>query len=136
MDKLIAELKADPLRRGYADMTPDEVAASLAETDREIDPRTISFPLGLTVMEEFEGLTPDRQLLWVTFCGQQFALNPRHAFSIAMVRMIFGEGSQTLSAFMAKEPASRAVEIGLGPVKPGHVEEARRLIAKEGAVRG
>lgn len=50
-------------------------------------------------------------------------------FGANVIKDIFGAGSDTLAALaLARvETISRAVELGLGEVTPGHVEEARRL---------
>lgn len=50
-------------------------------------------------------------------------------FGANVIKDIFGAGSDTLAALaLARvETISRAVELGLGEVTPGRVEEARRL---------
>lgn len=76
---------------------------------------------------EFDALSAgDEQLVWnVIHIGD---INP-FGVEATIFTAVFGGGSTTITTLAAvrKTDVSRAVELGIGPVKPGHVAEARRL---------
>ena len=75
---------------------------------------------------QFQSLAVDQRSLWMSFCGRD-TIDPFGTANVNFVTEIFGGGSATLSALAAarKDDVSRAVELELGTVKPGHIEEAR-----------
>ena len=74
---------------------------------------------------EFAALTDVKKQLWVSWCNSD--RDPSDAANVAFVNFIFEPASTTLSnlAAIRSEDVSRAVELGLGFVYPGHVENAR-----------
>lgn len=74
---------------------------------------------------EFAALTDTERQMWVSWCNTD--RDPTNARNISFVNFIFGGGSTTIGnlATIRTEDVSRAVEIGLGVVKAGHVEQAR-----------
>ncbi len=76
---------------------------------------------------QWNGLTdPQQQEVWnILHLGE---INP-FGFEADRFTTIFGGGSATLVTLSAlrKTDVSRAVEIGLGEVKVGHVQEARKI---------
>ena len=75
---------------------------------------------------EFAALTEAKKSNWLAFCGRE-SVDPFGAANVAFVNWVFGGGSTTISslASLRTESVSRAVELGLGFVQPGHVENAR-----------
>ena len=121
------ELTTDPLARGYAGMTDQEVADSLNTVDRERNKTTLS---GTDVFNainvtEFNALTDAVQArIWnVLHLG---TINP---FGLEATLFVgaFGAESETITNLSAirKESISRATEIGVGFVMAGHVQNAR-----------
>lgn len=78
-----------------------------------------------TVAADFAGLSDAQRLLWVGWCNTD--RDPFNAANVAFVTYIFGDGSDTLAALGAlrDRPVSRAVELWLGLVRVGNVQEAR-----------
>ena len=74
---------------------------------------------------EFDGLSAAKQSLWVAFCGRD-SINPWGQANVDFVTWIFGAGP-TITALQAARvrAVSRADELGLGTVYPGHIEQAR-----------
>ena len=75
---------------------------------------------------EFGALTEHKRLTWLSLCGRS-ATDPAETANEALVKWIFGASSATLTALVAArtEHITRAAELGLGFVYPGHVENAR-----------
>ena len=75
---------------------------------------------------EFAALTEAKQSNWLSFCGRE-SVDPFGAANVAFVNWVFGGGSTTISslATFRTESVSRAVELGLGFVFAGHVQNAR-----------
>ena len=125
---LQAELATDPLTRGYSGMTDAEAAASLNTVNRTRTYPSLTGDQVFTATDatEFAALTDQKQLLWVSFTSKD-SIDPADATNVAFVNWIFGAGSDTLSALatLRTEDVSRAVELGLGTVKTGHVGMAR-----------
>lgn len=127
-DILKDELVNDPLTRGYSAMTPEEAAANLNTKTRTRlrTSMTSSEVLNQVVVAEFNALTEaNKRTIWdILHIGD---INPTGVEATIFVN-IFGAGSTTISNLSAArtESISRAQELGLGEVKPGHVEEVRR----------
>ena len=75
---------------------------------------------------EFASLTTEKQQLWLAFCGRD-QIDPSKDANIDFVKWVYGDGSNTVSNLNTArtEQVSRFVEIDLGVVAPGHVENAR-----------
>jgi hypothetical protein len=75
---------------------------------------------------EFAGLTDHKQQLWVSFTSKD-SINAFEQTNIDFLDHIFGPASITKAtlATLRIEPASRAVEIGLGYATAGDIQIAR-----------
>ena len=124
---LASELATDPLTRGYSGMTDVEAAASLNTADRTTNKAsmTASEVYNAIDVTEWSALTDtQREEIWnILHLG---TINP---FGLESDRFttIFPSPGDTLTALAAarKNDVSRAVEIGFGVVKVGHVQNAR-----------
>ena len=133
---LTTELTTDPLSRGYSGMTAEEAAADLNTVYRTRPRDQLSGDeiFQATDATEFAALDDgsqsnvarDLKTMWVSFCGRD-QVDPFGSANVAFVQWIFGSGSATIANLntIRNEPVSRAVELGLGPVKTGDVEIAR-----------
>lgn len=130
IDILKAEIDSDPLTRGYAGMTDAEVADSLNTADRG------SFRTGIPAAEIFSALDLTEYGALSGSEREAFALivalgsiDATDANTRTLLGTIFPDPSTTRTNLLAlaQETVSRGVELGLGAVKIGHVEEARRL---------
>ena len=74
----------------------------------------------------FAGLTEEKKQLWLAFCGRD-QINPSEGANIDFVKWVFGDTSKTVINLNAArtEQISWAVELGLGTIAPGDVENAR-----------
>lgn len=86
---------------------------------------TIQAPTKL-YFEIQQGATFARTLTWRT--GDPLAAVDLSTGYAARMTFLFGGASQTVAALASarQEPVSRATELGLERVEPGHVMEARR----------
>ena len=125
---IAAELTNDPLVRGYSGMSDEQVAGSLNAVNRTKNLASFSGDelFAATDGTEFAALTDAKKQLWVSFCGRD-SISPFGASNVAFVQWVFGGGSTTVSSLSAlrTETVSRAVELGIGFVSPGSVQEAR-----------
>ncbi len=135
-DALKDELANDPLARGYLGMTNEEAATDLNTSYRT---RNRTSMTGDEIAQaadpaEFNGLddgsannTADVKGHWLALCGRE-TIDPFAAANVQLVVAIFGGGSTTVANLNAArvESITRAVELSLPFVKPGHVEFARR----------
>lgn len=124
---LTAELIDDPLARGYAAMSDAAAAADLNTVYRTRDKTSMTGSEILNAINagEWTALTDgQRQIVWNIL--HLDTLNPFGVEATLLVA-VFGGGSATITALAAarKENISRAAELGLGFVSPGHVENAR-----------
>ena len=127
----IPKLKAE-LAAGHPDTgaysADDEVAtAQLNEPNRKRPRSSLSGNQMFTATDpaNFAALTDLKRALWISWCNTD--RNPYNAANVAFVQYIFGAGSQTITnlAAIRGETVSRAVELGLGLVYPGHIQNAR-----------
>ena len=133
---LWTEITEDPLERGYSGMTDEEIAADLNTEYRTRNLARISGDeaFAATDATEFGNLgdtqeeRSHKQVLWLSFCGRT-SIDPFGSANVSLVQWVFGGGSVTISnlADIRTEPCSRAVELGLGEVAVGHIENARAL---------
>ncbi len=101
-----AELNAVNRTRNRTSMSGREVAAEILNAD-------------------YDSLTADKKSQVLALVASE-DIDP-FGFAANVVKDVFGSGSDTVTALAAArvEDVSRAVEIGLGTIKAGHVEEAR-----------
>jgi len=128
------ELTTDPLTRGYSTMTDAEAADDLntsyrTHTLQRLDQADVYNAVALT---EFAALAQaEKQETWdIIHIGGPSGLWVRPG-DTARARLIniFGAQSDTIQALavLLTRDISRAEELGLGTVKPGHVAKARAL---------
>lgn len=126
-EELRNELLSDPLGRGYAGMTDEEASIDLNTKYRT---RPLARLQATEVLQnidagEYAALSQDQkaQLWGLLGIGD---LNP-WGVEATLIQSLFGGGSATLAALAAarNETISRAVELGLGVMKPGYVGKAR-----------
>lgn len=127
MGVLKDELTVDPLGRNYGAMSDEEAADSLNAKNRTRNRAVMSASEVLNAVDqtEYAALTAEKKAaLWgLLGIGQ---LNPFGVEAQIMLQL-FGPTSQTISALqeLRSENISRGVELGLGHIKVGHVQEAR-----------
>ncbi len=127
LDVLKTELTVDPLTRGYAGMTDAEAATDLNTVYRERNRVSLTGSEVINAVDttEWNALTDaKKQVVWnVVHLGE---INPFGVEADLLIG-VFGGGSTTIATLAAarKETISRAEELGLGFIYPGHVENAR-----------
>ena len=125
---LKAELTDDPLGRGYSGMSDVDAATSLNEVNLFRNRTTMSGSEVLNAVDVGEWIAlpdADRQIVWdIVHLGE---VNPFGVEATLMLSIFSAAESPTIAALIAarKESVSRAVELGLGYVYPGDVENAR-----------
>ena len=133
IDILKAELTNDPLTIGYSGMTDVQAADSLndagAGRTQTIDTLTAVEVYEIIDTSEFNALTSAQQASLdriLGLGGDIVFVNPSKARGV--MTSLFAGGTDTRASMVAalSSSISRAQELGLGKVKPGHVEEARR----------
>ena len=128
---LKAELDADPLARGYFGMTDQQAADSLNAEDRTVDRTAVRGGEVFTAIKPVDFLSvTDAAHRWVL--GVMFGLDvvPLDSANVrTILSTIFSGKAQTLAALVALQThvVSRADELGLGNVRAGTVNEARRM---------
>lgn len=130
MEVLKAELSDDPLIRGYASMSDLEAADDLNEAYRSV---TRNYVFGWEIFNatnesEYATLNDAQKSSWDALCAID-QIDTSCGVSKAREAELFGPGTATRSNLIAlRNPAaSRATELGLGMIKPGHISEARRI---------
>lgn len=125
---LALELATDPLGRGYASMTDEEVAADLNIENRDVIDPIISSAMLFNSIDptEYSTLMDTKLVDLLLGVGEGIDAGPGTNARTVIVSA-FGGGSTTVANLVeaATKTVSRAVEIGLGQVKPGHVGDAR-----------
>lgn len=130
IDALRDELINDPLGRGYSTMSDEEAADDLNSLatgrTRNRTSMTSSEVFNSIVVSELIALTDGDRATVMSIMGFG-AINPFGREADVFIS-IFGGGSDTITALAAArvDAISRAVELDLGKVKAGNVEEARR----------
>ena len=128
IDILRTELTDDPLGRGYEALLSEAVAANMNAIDRTTKKTIMEATEVFNAIDEteFNALSVDNQnRIWnVLHMG---AINP-FGLEASLFTNAFGGASATITALQAarKNNVSRGVELGLGIVRAGHIEEARR----------
>lgn len=122
------ELVNDPLARGYAALSDADAAAALNAVNRSVNVYTLTGDdvFGATDAGEFDALTDNARLMWLSFCARQ-EIDPFAQANLNFVTSIFGAGSITLTALGAirTKTISRAEELGLGTVEEFDITEVR-----------
>ena len=130
MTALKNELSVDPLTRGYAAMSDQQVVDDLNTVYRTRSKPTVSGSqiANALVPAEFSVLlAPDQEKVrWITQLGDSIDIGPGTNVR-TMLTNIFGAGTTTRSNVVAlvTENISRATELGLGELKPGYIGKAR-----------
>ena len=126
--KLKAEITTDPLGRGYAGMTDAQVVDSLNVIDRTRDRTVIPAHevFEAIALSDLKTLTPeDRQIvLGLLAMGDVNLKGPNLRATFGSI-FVVGMPSRANLVALQTEPVSRADEIGIGDVKPGHVQYVR-----------
>jgi len=130
--ELRAELDADELIRGYASMNDFDAAADMNLEIRErVKPNgaTGSEIFDQTNEDEYIALTSPKRTEWLALCGIDVVSLQNTSPAAPIVTEIFGNPSQTRTNLLAfrLETVSRGVEIDLGVIREGHVQQARAL---------
>lgn len=128
IDTIKTEIDTDPLARGYSGMTDQQVADDLNTVYRQRNRTSMS---GREVADEivdaeYDALS-DAKKAQLLSLGASDSIDP-FGFGANVIKDIFTAGSTTVSNLAAArvETISRAEELGIGTVKTGWVEEARR----------
>lgn len=124
---LKSEITVDPLLRGYDGFTDLQVVDSLNDTiDRDQNRETMTSSEVFNAIDktEFNALTDiQRDLIW-----NILAMGVINPFGLEQDLFVDTFGASTTITNLAdarKSVVSRAVELGFGVVKLGHVQEAR-----------
>ncbi len=130
IDVLKAELTDDDLERGYSGMTDEEVATSLNNLiDRTRNRTTMSGrEVAAEIVDaEYDALSDAKknQILSLTSASD---IDP-FGFAANVIKGVFTLGSDTLTALVTArvQNISRSVELGLGVIRIGHVQQARAV---------
>ena len=123
--KLCDEIANDPLGRGYASMTTEEISADLSTEYRQVFYSTVSG------MDLFEGIEPAD---WVTLSEANKTqvlsllsfpvIKPQGKVRTFLIS-IFGGGSATIAnmANISRHYLTRSTELGVSDVRPGVIQE-------------
>ena len=130
--ELRTELDADPLGRGYAGMNDFDAAVNMNIVDRvRIKPNGVtgSEMFGTTDEGEYISLAAEQKQEWLALCGIDSISVLNSSPAAPIVVSIFGNPSQTRTNILVfrNETVSRGVEINLGFIREGHVQQARAL---------
>ena len=127
---LKTELTTDPLTRGYSAM--DDVAAAVdlntVYRERDVESVTGQEIFEAAVTSELDALTDAQRTKFYAIIGMGEILVNGTNTKAALLAM-FGAGTTTRTNLgtLQKQSVSRAVELGLGTVAPGDVENARMM---------
>ena len=128
IDIIKDEIDNDPLTRGYAGMTDEEVADDMNTEyrSRNLTSMTSTQVFNAVNVAEFQALADGQQNTVMQIMGFG-EINPFGREADVFIA-IFGAGSDTIAALAAARvvPISRGDELEVGVVKAGHVQEARR----------
>lgn len=126
---LKTELNVDPLSRGYSTMSDEEAAADLNTIYRTVDRDYVSGweIFNVTDDSEYSALSDSQKASWDVLCSIEY-IDTTNGIAKSREAELFGPGTTTRSslASLKTQIISRAAELGLGTIKAGHVEEARR----------
>lgn len=128
IDTIKTEITNDPLPRGYSGMNDEAVAVSMNTVDRTTNKSSLTGSEVMNAIDktEFNGKSDaQKQQVWnILHLG---TINP-FGLEADLLTDIFTGGSTTITtlATLRLNSVSRGVELGVGVVKVGHVQEARR----------
>ncbi len=129
IDTIKTEITTDPLTRGYSGMSDAEVATDMNTVYRT---RNRDYVSGWEIFNEtddaeYAALTDAQKSSWDALCAIE-QIDTTSGVAKAREAELFGAGTTTRSnlANLRSEDISRGVELGVGTVKTGHIEEARR----------
>lgn len=130
IDVLRDEITNDPLGRNYASMSNEEVVASGRVVNRTLPILALSSARVYEAVDaiEFAALSADQKVLM----RDLYSLGDGISFAEGgkardLMMSLFTGGSNTRNAMIAatQRNVGRWTELGISPVKVGHVQEAR-----------
>jgi len=134
MDLVVLRTELDGVHPGTSD--PYDADATTAAVQINLENRTTSRDtitgseiFNATNDVEFDALLTDSdRARWVSLCGI-LEIDTGTGIAKSLEAELFGGGTTTRANLLALKnpPASRAVELGLGPVTAGDIERARAL---------
>ncbi len=126
-EKLKAELLAGHPDTGAYDDDAAIAAAQLNVVNREEPVKSVTGQqlVGAVVPADFVALTDRQELRFWGICGLGTVLVNDTNMRAALVAMFTGKPTLDNLAALQTRVVSRAVELGLGFIYPGHVENAR-----------
>ncbi len=146
-DALVPELRDDPLSRGYATMTRDQVIASLSAANRPgpiqmRTPQEVYDALSVPEIAAIETAALDDQkarenqaaLAWLGYCAVATSLDLNVGARGRVLRDglvsvgIVSAASRTAVLVAAVTPISRGDELNMGVCAPGNVHSAWEMI--------
>lgn len=128
IDIVRTELTVDPEGRGYSGMNDVAAASDLNTVYRTSNKSSLTGSEVMNAIDktEFNALSDaDKQLVWdILHLG---TVNP-FGLEADLLTDIFEVGSTTITSLLTlrKNNISRGVELGVGVVRAGHIQEARR----------
>lgn len=145
-DILVAEIGDDPLGYGYANMSDEQVADALNALTRTKPDDTLytmrRLMIGVsdaaTLIAKMDAVAASNPVVaeamrMLRTFGEGGGISFADPATIAMIQQLYAanvltdtERDELLA--IGKQPASRAEELGLPQVYPGHVESARNMI--------
>ena len=133
VDLLRTELADDPIPKGYSAMSDEEVAVSLNDDASgrtlPVDEFSSARIYEMVDTSEFNDLVAsDKEVVERVFgLGEGIDVSPSSK-ARAVLLNAFGAGTSSRTAMVAavSRAVSRAEELGIGIVRVGHVQEARR----------
>lgn len=128
LDALKAEIDGDPLTRGYAGMTDQQVADDLNTVYRTLNKASVTGDeiFNAIVPAQYAALTDAQKQIVMGFCGRD-SVDPFAANNVAFFTDLFSGQTITNLNTLRVEAVSRAAELNLGRVFAGTVGQARAL---------
>lgn len=131
IDDIKVELDTDSLVRGYAGMTDEQVTVDLNTVYRTKVKSSVSGAQAFQVTDsgEFDALSDAARSEWLSLCAIE-SVDPANGTPAAgTATRLFGGGSVTVAALndFRTDDVSRAVELGVGSVTIGDVQNARAI---------
>lgn len=129
LNLLKTEVDIDPLGRGYAGMTDQQLVDSLNTSDRSRNRTSMTGDEVFQALDSqatWDGLTDAQRSNFLAFCARE-TIDPFGAANVSLVVSIFGTPSATLTNLnnARTELVSRANELGIGFVTVGDVQYVR-----------
>lgn len=124
------EIDSDPLTRGYAGMTDEQVAADINTVYRTRNRASMTGDEIFNSFDatEYNALTADQKRDLLTLCARD-TIDPFGTANVNVITENFGGGSTTASTLntLRVENVSRADELSLGNITASHVSHARSI---------